>query len=92
WELAGRFVGPSLHLDEPHALHWNIFERVVPSADWQNHAIPAIDPPDDTSATGTTQTPGEDLAERIAYAANVMKAKAAELEPHLLSPINPTTS
>lgn len=88
WELVGRFVGPSPHLDERYALHWNSFERVVPSADWQNCTIPAIDPPGDTSAAGATQTPEEDLAERIAYAANVMKANGADP----LAPTSSTTS
>lgn len=80
WELAGRFVGQSPHLDEAQTLYWNIFERVVPSADWHHRTIPAIDPPDNTSVTGAIQTPEEDLAERIAYAANAMKAKVADLE------------
>ncbi|SHT51543.1 Uncharacterised protein [Mycobacteroides abscessus subsp. abscessus] len=80
WELAGRFVGPSPHLDEPYALNWNIFERVVPSADWRSSTIPALSTSDDTSGPGAMQTPKEDLAARIAYAASVMKANTTDPE------------
>lgn len=78
WELAARFVGSSPHLDEPYVLNGNIFERVVPSSDWQSWDIPAIDPHGDTSTEGVMQTPEEDLAARIAYAARVMKSTAAD--------------